>query len=156
MADEPEMQGTADQADDTDEGTVDWRAKYEAMRQHAREWETKAKANRNAADELEKLRAQNVDEQERAIARAERAESELQQLRASAERAEAYARVASKTGLPLEVAKMLNGGDEGTLMAQATQLKKLLPNYPERNDSGGGKAAARRTNADRFAEAFGL
>ena len=35
--------------------TVDWQAKYEAMRQHAREWEKAAKANKGAADELEKL-----------------------------------------------------------------------------------------------------
>jgi (p)ppGpp synthase/HD superfamily hydrolase len=82
------------------------------MRTHAREWESKAKANKDAADELEKLRAANLSEQEKAIARAESAESELRQLRASAERAEMYARVASRSGLPLEVIQALNGMDE--------------------------------------------
>ena len=152
MDNEPEMQedGT------TEEAAVDWKAKYEQMRTHAREWETKAKANRTAADELEKLKAQNLSEQEKAIARAERAEAELQQLKSEAERSRVIAQVASKTKLPLEVVQILNGEDEETLVMQANTLKKLLPNYPSRKDKGGGKPAAKRSNADRFAEAFGL
>jgi hypothetical protein len=153
MADDPTKQ---DQNDDTDEGTVDWKAKYEEMRTHARDWESKAKANKDAAQELEKLKAANLSEQEKAIARAEKAEAELQQLRAQAERAEIAQRVASKSKLPLEVVQALNGQDEKTLTEQATALKKLLPNYPNREDDGGGKSSAKKTNADRFAEAFGL
>lgn len=153
MADDPTKQ---DQNDDTDEGTVDWKAKYEEMRTHARDWESKAKANKDAAQELEKLKAANLSEQEKAIARAEKAEAELQQLRTQAERAQMAQRVAFKSKLPLEVVQALNGQDEKTLTEQATALKKLLPNYPNREDDGGGKSSAKKTNADRFAEAFGL
>ena len=34
---------------------IDYKAKYEAMKSHSREWERKAKENQGAADELEKL-----------------------------------------------------------------------------------------------------
>ena len=156
MADDPTKHDQIDDTDDTDEGTVDWKAKYEEMRSHARDWESKAKANKGAADELEKLKAQNLSEQEKAIARAEKAEAELQKLKADAERAEMYARIASKTKLPLEVVQTLNGEDEDALTSQANSLKKLFPNYPDREDDGGGNTNAKKTNADRFAENLGL
>ena len=155
MADEENKQNPNDGTND-DGKSVDWKAKYEEMRTHARDWESKAKANKTAADELEKLKAANLSEQEKAIARAEKAEAELQKLKASAERAEMYSRIASKTKLPLEVVQTLNGEDEDTLTEQATQLKKLLPNYPGREDDGGGRADGKKTNADRFAESLGL
>jgi hypothetical protein len=154
MADETTTQN--DQTTDETEENVDWKAKYEEMRKHARGWEEKAKANKGAADELEKLKAQNLSEQEKAIARAEKAEAELQQLKANAERADMCARVASKTKLPLEVVQTLNGEDEDALTQQANALKKLFPNYPDREDDGGGKSSAKKTNADRFAENLGL
>ena len=153
MKDDPNKQGNDGTNDETEE-TVDWKAKYEEMRAHARDWENKAKANKGAADELEKLKAENLSEQEKAIARAEKAEAEL--LKANAERAEMYTRIASKTKLPLEVIQTLNGEDEDALVQQANALKKLLPNYPDREDDGGGNSSAKKTNADRFAEAFGL
>jgi hypothetical protein len=156
MADDPNKQDPNDGTNDETEETVDWKAKYEEMRTHAREWETKAKANKGAADELEKLKAANLSEQEKAIARAEKAEAELQKLQANAERAEMAQRVAAKTKLPLEIVQTLNGEDEDTLVQQANSLKKLFPNYPNREDDGGGNANAKKTNADRFAENLGL
>ena len=155
MADDPNKQDPNDDNQGDNQNT-DWKAKYEQMRTHARDWEAKAKANKDAADELEKLKAQNLSEQEKAIARAEKAEAELQKLKANAERAEMYTRIASKTKLPLEVVQTLNGEDEDALVQQANSLKKLFPNYPDREDDGGGKSGAKKTNADRFAEAFGL
>lgn len=156
MADE--SKSGADNGNDQNEGTdnTDWRAKYEEMRQHSRDWEKKAKANESAADELEKLKAANLSEQEKAIARAEKAEAELKKLQAQAERSSLMASVAAKTKVPLEVVQTLNGEDEAELTKQATALKKLLPNYPDREDDGGGRSSGKKTNADRFAEALGL
>jgi hypothetical protein len=156
MADDPNKQDPNDGTNDETEETVDWKAKYEEMRTHARDWEAKAKANKGAADELEKLKAANLSEQEKAIARAEKAEAELQKLQANAERAEMAQRVAAKTKLPLEIVQTLNGEDEESLVKQATALKKLVPNYPNREDDGGGNTNAKKTNADRFAENLGL
>ncbi|CAM5589518.1 hypothetical protein [Streptomyces purpurascens] len=56
----------------TDGGT-DWEAKYREVLGHSREWEKRAKANNTAAEELEKLKQQNMTEQEKAVAAAEKA-----------------------------------------------------------------------------------
>lgn len=39
---------------------IDYKAKYEAMKTHSREWERKAKENQGAADELEKGTVNNL------------------------------------------------------------------------------------------------
>lgn len=134
--------------------TTDWKAKYEAMRQHSRDWESKAKANQSAADELEKLKADSQTEQQKATARAEKAEAELAQLKADAERAETVTAVADKAGVPIEFVQMLNGKDADELAEQIERVKKLLPAYPTRTDDGGARAAAKRSTADKFAESI--
>ena len=154
MAEETQAQAPEQQASEVD--NTDWRAKYEAMRAHSREWEKKAKENQGAADELEKLREAQATEQEKATRRAERAEAELNELKAKAERAETVASVADKANVPAEVVAMLNGSDADELVKQVERLLKLLPAYPTRTDDGGGRAAAKKTNAERFAEALGL
>lgn len=133
---------------------TDWQAKYEAMREHSREWERKAKANADAAGELEKLKAAQLSESEKAVKRAEKAEAELASLKAQAERAETVAQVADKANIPAEVVGMLNGKDADELADQAGRLLKLLPAYPTRTDDGGGRAAAKKSTADMFAEAI--
>jgi hypothetical protein len=59
---------------------VDWEAKYKETLGHSREWEKRAKENKSAAEkgteaaaELEKIRQQNMSEQEKAVAEAEKA-----------------------------------------------------------------------------------
>ena len=150
MADETEAKNNEP------EQQVDWKAKYEAMRTHSREWEGKAKANQAAADELEKLKADSQTEQQRATERAERAEAELATYKAAEERARVVADVAGATGMPSDVVSLLNGRDADELAEQVERIKKLLPAYPTRTDDGGQKsAAAKKTNAERFAEAIG-
>lgn len=153
MAEENAAQAAEGKTPEVD-GSTDWQAKYEAMRAHSREWEKKAKENQGAADELEKLREAQATEQEKATKRAEKAEAELNELKAKAERAEAVAAVADKANVPAEVVAMLNGSDADELGKQVERLLKLLPAYPTRTDDGGGKAAAKKSNADRFAEAL--
>jgi len=85
---------------------------------------------------------------------AETAQHELDELKAQQARAEAVATAAQRAGIPLEVAQMLNGADADELLAQAKRLLKLMPAYPTRTDDGGGTATAKKTNADRFAEAL--
>ena len=144
MADENQGAGTNEATDNTD-----WKAKYEKMRQHSRDWESKAKANQSAADELEKLKANSQTEQQRAIERAEKAEKELSELKAREDRARIVSEVATETGLPSDVIAMLNGDDADALKEQVEKMRKLLPTYPTRTDDGGG-AANKQSNADRF------
>ena len=146
MAEETQAQAQEQQASEVD--STDWQAKYEAMRAHSREWEKKAKENQGAADELEKLR------ESQATKRAERAEAELNELKAKAERAEAVQAVADKANVPAEVVSMLNGSDADELAKQVERLLKLLPAYPTRTDDGGGRAAAKKSTAEMFADAI--
>ena len=136
--------------------TTDWKAKYEAMKAHSREWEKKAKGNQEAADELEKLRESQATEQEKAVKRAEKAEAELADMKAKAERAVTVAKVADDAGIPAEVVQMLNGADEAELAEQVGRILKLLPAYPTRQDDGGSNAVAKRkkTTADQFADSI--
>lgn len=99
MADET----TNVQEPNSQESETDWKAKYEEMRTHSRDWEKKAKANQNAADELEKLKAAQMSEQEKANARAEAAEAELAKLKAEKAKVDAATRLASETGVPFEM-----------------------------------------------------
>ena len=87
--------------------------------------------------------------------RASKAEAELAKLKADAQRAEAVASAAKGSGIPLEVAQMLNGADADELLEQAKQLLKLMPVHPTRTDDGGGRATTvKKTNAERFASFF--
>lgn len=120
---------------------IDWKAKYEAMRKHSRDWESKAKANQGAADELEQLKAAQLTEQEKAVQRAEKAEAELEQLKAQAAHAQMVADVASKANVPAEVVSMLTGKDADELAEQVKRLVKMFPAYPTRTDDGGSEKA---------------
>ena len=97
-----------------------------------------------------------VDGKEAAEAaeRASKAEAELAQLRADAQRTADVSAAAEGAGIPLEVAQMLNGADAKELLEQAKRLLKLMPVHPARTDDGGARAAAKTTNAQRFADFF--
>jgi hypothetical protein len=97
-----------------------------------------------------------ADEASAAKDRADKAEAELAKLKAAKDRDETVAAVADKAGVPVEFVGMLNGADADELEKQVERVKKLLPAYPTRKDDGGGRATGKKTNADRFAEAFGL
>lgn len=132
---------------------IDYKAKYEAMKSHSREWERKAKENQGAADELEKLKAENLSELEKAQQRAKAAEDETARLKADRERADAVSQVADEANVPVEFVSMLSGKDADELAGQVKRALEILPAYPARTDDGGtGGAAKKKDNADRFYE----
>ena len=139
MADEEVTQEEQQQQAQGD--STDWKAKYESMRAHSREWEKRAKASEDAADELEKLRAEQAS-----------TKAELDEMRARAERQQAVASVADRTNVPVEVIEMLNGSDADDLAKQAERLLKLLPAYPTRTDDGGTKVVAKKTSSQQFGD----
>ncbi|MFE5591450.1 hypothetical protein [Streptomyces sp. NPDC056549] len=55
------------------DGGADWEAKYREAVGHSRDWEKRAKENKSAAEELAKLKAESMTEQEKAVAAAEKA-----------------------------------------------------------------------------------
>ena len=113
--------------------------------------ELKAKAAKY--DELEEA---NKSELEKAEGRAKKAEEELTALKAEKARAEMVAAVAAKTGTAVEVVSMLTGDTAEELEKQVERLAGTIPAFPTRHDDGGGNATAKRTGADRLADALGL
>lgn len=117
----------------TDEGSAtetDWQAKYEEMRGHMRDWEKKARANQSAADELEKLKAAQMTEQEKANARAEAAESELAQLKAEKAKRDAADELSSKTGIPVEMLMFCADEEAMNEFAKTYAEKTHTPSAP--------------------------
>lgn len=155
MAEENGNPQEPQQGGQLEEPPIDWQAKYEAMKTHSREWEKKAKENQGAADELEKLKAENLTELEKAQKRAEAAEDEAARLKADRERADAVSQVADEAKVPVEFVSMLSGKDADELAIQVKRVLEILPAYPARTDDGGtGGAAKKKDNADRFHEAL--
>lgn len=138
------------QTQETDE-TTDWQAKYEAMREHSREWERKAKANKAAADELEQLKAAQMTEQEKLTARAEAAEAKLAELEAQASHDAAAKTIAKETGVPLELLSYCS--DESAMRDFAKQYGNAkAPAAPSAAAARVLRSDGKRTNADVFAE----
>ena len=89
---------------------------------------------------------------EEAQQRATKAEEELAQLKADAERQQAIAKVADSANVPTEVVAMLTGKDADELEEQVKRLLRLLPAYPTRTDDGGANAAAKKSTAQQFGD----
>ena len=117
---------------------IDYKAKYEAMKTHSRE--------------LEKLKAENLSELEKAQQRAKAAEDEAARLKADQERAAAVSGVADEANVPVEFVSMLSGKDADELSAQVKRALEILPAYPTRTDDGGtgGAAKKKKDKADKF------
>ena len=121
---------------------------------------TQEEVNRLVGDARQKVRKQYegyVDGTQltEATERAAKAESELQQLKAQAQRAADVGAAAQKAGIPLEVAQMLNGADADELLEQAQRLLKLMPVHPTRTDDGGTSVTAKTSTAKQFADLLG-
>lgn len=148
MADETNANSTQDESKETD-----WKAKYEAMRSHSREWERKAKENQSAADELEQLRASNLSEQEKAVKRAEKAESDLRELKAEMQRTADAQEIATKTGVPLTLLMHCRDREDMEAFAKEYEAETHIPAAPQAPQSNiirEGSGAA--TTRDQFSE----
>ena len=151
MADET----TTAQQVESPESETDWKAKYDEMRTHMRDWEKKAKANQSAADELERLKASQMSEQERTNARAEAAEAELQQLKAEIARTDAAMRIAAEKNVPVELLMFCADEDAMTEFVKTYEKNTHVSSAP--NALGGSRIVRSgsdkpRDNAELFAE----
>lgn len=148
-------------ADETTQATEDTGQTAAAVQSGERTF-TQDEVNRMVTERIQRERRKYegyVDGKEAADAakRAEEAEAELARLKAEAERSANVSTAAEKAGIPIEVVQMLNGADADELTAQAERLLKLLPAHPTRTDDGGKQAVAKKSTADKFAEAlFGI
>ena len=78
---------------------TDWEAKYKEAVAQSRKWEDRAKANKDKADKWDAYEQEGMSEAEKVAQRAERAEAELAQLKADAQRRTDAHEVAKATHL---------------------------------------------------------
>lgn len=135
---------------------TDWESKYREAVAHSREWEKRAKANKGAADELEKLKAEQMTEAERERARADKAEAALAAAQAERDRAGWVSEAAGATGVPADVLTNFDAESAEDLMAKAEAVsghfkKDSVPvvpgdgRHPERPASATGDSWLRET-----------
>ena len=92
----------------------------------ARKWERYAKKAQAAEQELEQLKASQMSEQERERAAREAAEAELAALKAEKARTEAAQRIAADTGVPLDLLMLTHCPDEESLTIFAKAYAKEI------------------------------
>lgn len=117
MADEQQVE---EQQTETTE--VDYKAKYEELLRHSREWEKKAKANKAAADELEQLKSAQMTEAERLTKERDEYKAQVEAYKAERERSQWVAEVAEATGVPVDLLAMIAATDKDDLEAKAQAL----------------------------------
>ena len=109
-----EPQGTEEQP----KPTTDWKAE-------ARKWEARAKKSEAAETELAELKAAQMSEQEKLVARADKAEAELEAMKSERERANAAREVSDATSVPLWMIEQLP--DREAMEAFAAKYEKEVP-----------------------------
>lgn len=122
MADNENSEQQANQeGEKPEENTADyWKAKYEDMRGHMRDWQSKAESNKSVATEYAQYKETTQAEIDKATKRAEKAEAKLADYEADQQKAGWRSAAAEKYGVPAE---LLHGDTEETINASAEALK---------------------------------
>ena len=102
---------------------VDYKAKYEEMRGHMREWEKKAKANAAAAEELEQLKASQMSDIERIQKQYEQEKARADALAAERDRSAWVSDVAKDTGVPADLLALIAADSKEDLAAKAESIR---------------------------------
>lgn len=116
------QEGAAQEGGDPQGSPVDWEARYREMRAHSREWEKKARANEAAAAELEKLKEASMTAEQKAAAKADALQKELDGYKRAEERRAWAKSVSEGTGVPAEVLEAMSADSEEELRERAESL----------------------------------
>lgn len=138
----------------TDEFTdeVDYKAKYEAMKNHSREWESRAKANLAAAKKLKELEDAEKTEVDKLNDRLAESEKDKAALQVELDRMT----IAAKHGLSAEDAAMFLHGDAETMTKQAEALaeRARVPRKAEAPNQGRGAGSGSKAAAEEWAKSL--
>lgn len=112
---------------ETEAKETDWKAE-------ARKWEQRAKKSQAAEIELEKLKAAQMTEQEKAIARAEAAENELNALKAEKAKNDAARRLSNETGVPFDYLMFCSDEESMVEFAKTYAKDSHISSAPKANN----------------------
>lgn len=124
---------TVDTVDTTTQGNTidsiepDWKAKYEDMVKHSRDWEKRAKQNYEAVQQVEKLTAEHAELSQKAR-QADELKTQLEQMKARQELRELKATLASELNIP-DV--LLPDGTEEDMREFASKLTQWAQSRPQ-------------------------
>lgn len=152
MAEETTSQNAAQQTDGAQtHQETDWKAE-------ARKWEQRAKENKDAADELAALKAEKAKKDEaeksdlqKALETAEKANAELQAMKAAKKRADLIKAAAKSHAVDEELLSLMAGDSADEIEANAKTLKAkidAIPKYPNVKDGGGQNTNNRLSKED--------
>ena len=130
MAEEAIQEATMEEVEpqgETEAKETDWKAE-------ARKWEQRAKKSQAAEIEREKLKAAQMTEQEKAIARAEAAENELNALKAEKAKNDAARRLSNETGVPFEMLMFCSDEDAMVEFAKTYAKESHVSSAPKANN----------------------
>lgn len=134
---------------------VDWEAKYREAVAESRKWEQRSKANKEKADRWDAYEQEGLSEAEKLAKRAEEAEAELAQLRASAQHEKDATEVSKETGVPRSLLAYCADREAMEAFAKEYGQGEKTPSAPQAPASrvirGEG---AKKSNRDRFADLF--
>lgn len=137
------------------EDAPDYKALYEQALAQSRKWEGRAKANKEKADRWDAYEQEGMSEAEKLAQRAESAEAELAQLKASAQHDADAKEVSKETGVPVHLLAFCadRAAMEEFAKQYATDNKPpAAAPAPESRVIRGGKQAT--TTRDKFASYF--
>lgn len=119
-----------------EEPEVDWKAKYEDMRGHMREWQSRAESNKAKADAYDQFKESQLSETEKLTRRAEKAEKKLADMEKAGEITGWKNAASEKYGVP---ASLLSGDSAESIEANAKALaewKNPKPTAPQVHGQG--------------------
>lgn len=131
----------------------DYRAKYEDMKRHSREWEKRAKENENAAKELAAIREEGKSELEKLQDKLTESEATRVDLQTALDRL----RIGSEFGLSAKESELFLSGDADTMKLQAEALAERVQNpgrHAEDPNQGRGSRQNLRAAAEDYAKSF--
>lgn len=118
-----------------EETEVDYETKYREAIKHSRDWEKRAKENKEAAEELERIKAERMTETEKLQSRAEKAEAELSRITAENERIAAAQEVSKATDVPQELLLFCKDKEAMEQFAQIYGEATHVPSAPKKQTS---------------------
>lgn len=150
--DEKTADQAAEQVADPAKQETDWKAKYDALLETSRKWESRSKANAAKAKEYDAMAQSSADakaEADEARSRADEAEAKLAEVSAKYERSEIIAKVSAETGVP---ASLLHGGSEDEIEKNAREIaeyaRSVKPSYPLDKGGAAKQKAASKESVD--------
>lgn len=116
-----------EETQDTQEEEKDWRAEYEKMRRHSRDWERRAKENEGKAKELDKLKEAQMTETERLKKQLADTQAQLDRISSERDHDQWAQKASAETGAPASTLEMIPADSYEDMLEKARKVAEGMP-----------------------------